>query len=219
MSDPHEVPVKNLRSTVLIFALLIILAIAVGWNHLPFDKGAFFFRADDPVTNEQEDDTVEFSNTPEFQDDGFMDEPSREKDSLSNTHRSESGPMRSTSYQTETPFQVEGVRNPETSQQHVQTAFSAEVPKEKISSQKTVPPVTQEYQRYLAFLEKNLGATESQLEYWGSDGNLVRFTCYVPGPKMNSGAKKHFQAIAATPLDAIGKTVRDVQAWHHQNEK
>lgn len=225
MSDTPDTSAKSFRSTVLIFALLSILAIALSWNHIPFDKSKILFWADDSIAPKEDEPLSNLDATMNFHDaseseplwnhDHLSDKNQRDDFSLSGD---ESGPYQSTSYQSGTPFHVEGERGLRTPQHHTQTAYSAEAPKrEQLSSQKLTPPVSQDYLQYQTLLERNYGATETHLEYWGSDGKLVRFTCYVPSRKLNR-AKKHFHTIAATPLEAIKKIASEVQLWYENEE-
>ncbi|MGD9645731.1 MAG: hypothetical protein AB7U73_08465, partial [Pirellulales bacterium] len=59
---------------------------------------------------------------------------------------------------------------------------------------------------------RQLGATYYLLENWGSDGSLYRFHCKM-AIAGNSRYTRHFEATDRTPLQAIGRVLRDVEAW------
>ena len=59
---------------------------------------------------------------------------------------------------------------------------------------------------------RELGATYYLLENWGSDGSLYRFHCKM-AIAGNSRYTRHFEATDRTPLQAIGRVLRDVEAW------
>ncbi len=56
------------------------------------------------------------------------------------------------------------------------------------------------------------GAAAYQLEAWGSDGRLFRFSCDMP---LGGGlaATQQFEAVAADPQGAIARVVAEVQSW------
>lgn len=234
MSDAPDAPAGSFRSTVLVFALLSILVIAVGWNHLPFDKGIFAFFKSDSSSDSQNDDDPDFFEASEFGDERLPLGIPQKTGTTSQNHndisrprsnpQNDSHPYRSTSYQRETQTEENSVPDSNAlrfSQEFLQTppaATSATTGMESSFPQET-PSVSQEYLQYQTFLQENFGATETHLEYWGSDGKLVRFNCYVSSPKYNRGVKKHFHAIAATPAAAIEKIVKEVQLWHEKESQ
>jgi hypothetical protein len=63
----------------------------------------------------------------------------------------------------------------------------------------------------LARLER-LGAVDPQLAAWGSSGQLYRFCCRaaVGNSPMHT---RHFESVAAEPLEAVEQVVAKVEAW------
>ena len=60
-----------------------------------------------------------------------------------------------------------------------------------------------------------LGASDFHLTAWGSEGAWQRFECAVPEAG-SAGFVRHFDAIEATPQQAIAQVVRDVVQWRSQ---
>jgi hypothetical protein len=59
---------------------------------------------------------------------------------------------------------------------------------------------------------QKLGAADTNLAPWGSDGHLYRFTCRAPlasAPAMT----KHFESVADQPTAAIEQVLAKVEAW------
>lgn len=62
---------------------------------------------------------------------------------------------------------------------------------------------------------RRLGAGDFQLRPWG-DGRLHRFCC-TASLAGNSGIRRHFQAIDATPGQAIAATLAEVRRWRGES--
>jgi hypothetical protein len=59
---------------------------------------------------------------------------------------------------------------------------------------------------------QQLGAAETKLAPWGSDGNLYRFTCRAPLPNAPS-MMQHFESVAADPAAAVEEVLTKVESW------
>ncbi len=59
---------------------------------------------------------------------------------------------------------------------------------------------------------EQLGAADTHLSPWGSEGQLFRFSCRAPlanAPTMT----QHFESVAAEPSLAVEQVVAKVEAW------
>jgi hypothetical protein len=62
---------------------------------------------------------------------------------------------------------------------------------------------------------RDLGATSSRLETWGTDGDRYRFQCRV-ATDADATETQHFEATDEQPLRAIERVVQQVEAWQGQ---
>ena len=59
---------------------------------------------------------------------------------------------------------------------------------------------------------QQLGAAETKLAPWGSDGRLYRFSCRAPLPSAPT-MTQHFESVAAEPAAAVEQVLAKVEAW------
>jgi hypothetical protein len=59
---------------------------------------------------------------------------------------------------------------------------------------------------------QQLGAADTKLAPWGSDGSLYRFSCRAPLPSAPT-MTKHFESVAAEPAAAVEQVLAKVEAW------
>jgi hypothetical protein len=73
------------------------------------------------------------------------------------------------------------------------------------------PSLAQQVEPLLVRL-RQWGAAEYQLEPWGADARLFRFSCEMPLAG-GSPAMQQFEAVAAQPQASIAQVVADVGSW------
>ena len=59
---------------------------------------------------------------------------------------------------------------------------------------------------------QQLGAADTKLAPWGSDGSLYRFSCRAPLPSAPT-MTQHFESVAAEPVAAVEQVLTKVEAW------
>ena len=59
---------------------------------------------------------------------------------------------------------------------------------------------------------QQLGAADTKLAPWGSDGSLYRFSCRTPLPSAPT-MTQHFESVAAEPAAAVEQVLAKVEAW------
>lgn len=80
-------------------------------------------------------------------------------------------------------------------------------PDDSLATQPTEAKLTATLERLT-----QLGVRDSELSAWGSGGNLMRFSCNMPWA--NSPAySRHFEAVAATSLEAVQQVAAEIEAW------
>lgn len=65
---------------------------------------------------------------------------------------------------------------------------------------------------------RELGANYYRLENWGDDGKFYRCSCSIAAAP-HSRATRHFEAVEASPSDAIDGVIRQVQAWRNKSRR
>lgn len=70
--------------------------------------------------------------------------------------------------------------------------------------------IAAELEPHLRFL-RGLGVSEYALRPWGAEGRLFRFSCAVPAGLMT----REFDAVAATPGEAVREVVGEVSSWQN----
>jgi hypothetical protein len=59
---------------------------------------------------------------------------------------------------------------------------------------------------------QKMGAADTNLSPWGSEGHLYRFSCRAPlvnAPAMT----QHFESVATEPAAAVEQVIAKVEAW------
>lgn len=56
------------------------------------------------------------------------------------------------------------------------------------------------------------GVRDLELQNWGNEGNLYRFSCSVPW-NASANFTRHFEAVAATPLSAVEQVTAEIANW------
>ncbi len=59
-----------------------------------------------------------------------------------------------------------------------------------------------------------LGMRDQQLSTWGSGGKLMRFSCSMPWAS-SPAYSQHFEAVAASPLEAVQQVAAEIDAWRN----